>query len=227
MSDLTRWKHGQRWFADGDDKGLLCCTWPKGGRPAQPILYCDEVWTGVEYQVAAHMVAEGMHEEAFAIVKGARERYDGRARTKYDRNPWDEKECGGHYARAMSSWSLLLGLSGLLYDGARGQMTVAPVIMPNNFKCFFTSAGAWGSVSQTRKRNRQENVVSVAFGKLTLRELTLAVPDKAGKVSATATIGRDPVTVQIAHEKGRARLLFAQPAAVAEGQTLSIRLDWA
>ncbi|MBC7287655.1 MAG: hypothetical protein H5T86_06330, partial [Armatimonadetes bacterium] len=44
----------------GDDGGLLVCTWPHGGRPADPINYADGTFSGVEYQVAAHMVYEGM-----------------------------------------------------------------------------------------------------------------------------------------------------------------------
>lgn len=77
MPDLTGWKHSPRAFAGARDKGLIICTWPKGGRPRHVMLYSDEVWTGIEYQVAAHMLYEGMIEEAFAVVKGARDRYDG------------------------------------------------------------------------------------------------------------------------------------------------------
>ena len=227
LSDLTHWTHKQRWFADGNDKGLLCCTWPRGGRPPQQILYSDEVWTGVEYQVAAHMVYEGMLEEAYCIVKGARERYDGRAKTKYDRNPWDEKECGGHYARAMSSWSLLLALSGFQYDGPRGQMTFAPAIRPEKFKSFFTTAEGWGSLSQKREGRRQKNTIALAYGKLTLRELTLAAPEKAGKLKATVSVGSKKIEAKTESEKGRVKLVFREPITISEGQSLTVRLEWA
>ncbi len=39
-----------------------------------PFAYCDEVWTGVEYQVAVTMIKEGMIEEAFTIIKAIRDR---------------------------------------------------------------------------------------------------------------------------------------------------------
>ena len=68
-SDLTGWQHAPRAFAGAKDKGLIICTWPKGGRPGNVMLYSDEVWTGIEYQVAAHMIYEGLIEEGFAIVK--------------------------------------------------------------------------------------------------------------------------------------------------------------
>jgi uncharacterized protein (DUF608 family) len=229
LSDMTKWQHRQRWFADGNDKGLLCCAWPKGGRPPQQILYSDEVWTGVEYQVAAHMIAEGMLEEAFCIVKGARERYDGQPKTKYDRNPWDEKECGGHYARAMSSWSLLTALSGFLYDGPRGQMTFAPAITPEDFKSFFTAAEGWGNLHQIRKSRRQQNSIKVAYGKLTLGELTLAVPENAKKVKAMTMVAGSTlhiVKAKLEVQRGMARLVFDKPVTIMEGQTLAVQLDW-
>jgi non-lysosomal glucosylceramidase len=72
------------------------------GRPVVPLRYCDEVWTGVEYQVAAHCFYEGLDDEGLAIVRGVRERYDGNRR-----NPFNEIECGDHYVRAMAGWSLL------------------------------------------------------------------------------------------------------------------------
>lgn len=46
-------------FALGEDGGLLLCTWPKGGKLKLPFVYSNEVWTGIEYQVAAHLMFEG------------------------------------------------------------------------------------------------------------------------------------------------------------------------
>src|SRR5574340_963823 len=87
-TDLTHWPHAPRPFAGAKDKGLIVCTWPKGGRPGNVMLYSDEVWTGIEYQVAAHMIYEGMVEQGLAIVEAVRERHDGARR-----NPWNEVEC--------------------------------------------------------------------------------------------------------------------------------------
>ena len=98
----------QRTYALNDEAGLVLCSWPKGGRPRFPFAYCDEVWTGVEYQVAVCMIKEGMLEEAFTIIRAVRDRYDG-----YKRCPWSETEAGHHYIRPMSSFSLIPALSGL------------------------------------------------------------------------------------------------------------------
>jgi len=43
-------------YAFGREGGLLLCTWPRGGKPALPFPYSDEVWTGLEYQAAAHLI---------------------------------------------------------------------------------------------------------------------------------------------------------------------------
>ena len=94
--------------------GLLICTWPKGGRPEYPFVYSHEVWPGIEYHVAAHLIFEGHIEAGLTIVKALRERHDG-----VRRNPWNEVECGYHYARSMASWGLILALSGFSYDMLR------------------------------------------------------------------------------------------------------------
>ena len=77
LGNMAGFKQDPRAFAGDGDKGLLVCTWPKGGRPKTVLRYSDEVWTGIEYQVAAHMIYEGLLEQGLAIVRGARDRYDG------------------------------------------------------------------------------------------------------------------------------------------------------
>jgi len=221
-SDLTGWRHAPRAFAGAKDKGLIICTWPKGGRPAQVMLYSDEVWTGIEYQVAAHMIYEGLIEEGFAIVKAARDRYDGLPRPPIARNPWNEIECGGHYARAMSSWSLLLALSGWNYDGPRRALRVGPRHTPANFKCPFTGPEGWGSLAQTRDAQGQRNQLMVREGRLTVAEITL----DAAAAPKTADIQLDgrPLESAFAFTAGAAVVSLKQPVTLAAGQTLSIRL---
>jgi uncharacterized protein (DUF608 family) len=102
-TDLSQHANAQRpGYAMGHEPGLLLCTWPRGGKPTLPFVYSDEVWTGIEYQVASHLIAEGFVKEGLTIVKALRSRYDGRIR-----NPWNEYECGNYYARAMASYALL------------------------------------------------------------------------------------------------------------------------
>jgi uncharacterized protein (DUF608 family) len=207
--DLTGWRHAPRAFAGAADRGLIICTWPRGGRPDHVMLYSDEVWTGIEYQVAAHLIYEGMIEEAFAIIKGARDRYDGRPRPPIPRNPWNEIECGGHYARAMSSWSILLALSGYEYDGPAKALTFAPRITPEDFRAFFCGPEGWGSLHQRRDGQGQRNTISVAEGRLPLAELHLAVKEP-------------PKQVKVVHKD-------AAPAAKwqVEGNVLTVKLDGA
>jgi uncharacterized protein (DUF608 family) len=89
-------------FALGHEGGLLLCTWPDGGKLSLPFVYSDEVWTGIEYQVASHLMMHGLVDEGLQIVRTCRKRYDGRIR-----NPFNEYECGHWYARAMSSYALI------------------------------------------------------------------------------------------------------------------------
>lgn len=209
MPDLTGWKHMPRAFAGARDKGLIICTWPKGGRPPHVMLYSDEVWTGIEYQVAAHMIYEGQLESAYAIVKGARDRYDGVPRPPIPRNPWNEIECGGHYARAMSSWSLLLALSGFACDGPRKTLRFSPMGAPEHFKSLFTGPAGWGSLRQTRQTGRQVNEIKVAEGRLAVTQVVLSpsfAPTEVSahlddqKLDATFKIAPEGVTVSLARE---------------------------
>ncbi len=167
---IGRHDNVQRVYALNDEAGLLLCSWPKGNRPALPFVYSDEVWTGIEYQVAGHLIYEGWLEEGLSIVKGVRDRYDG-----FHRNPWNEVECGHHYARAMASWSVLLALSGCEYDGVKKHLGFAPRITPGNFRSFFSTGSAWGTFSQRKIGRKHLAKIEVLYGELTLKTLSLAL----------------------------------------------------
>ena len=127
-------------YAFGEDGGLILCSWPRGGRPTLPFVYSDEVWTGVEHQVASHLMLHGCFDEARQIVSASRARYDG-----MDRNPYDEYECGHWYARAMSSYALIQGYSGMRYDAVDARLEIADDL-PNGARLFLSTATGFGTV---------------------------------------------------------------------------------
>jgi hypothetical protein len=98
------------------------------------------VWTGIEYQVASHLMLMGMVEEGLEIVRTCRDRYDG-----HTRNPFDEYECGHWYARAMSSYGLIQGLTGVRYDAVDHVLHVEHRV-PGDFRSFLSTATGYGTV---------------------------------------------------------------------------------
>ncbi|MBE3096700.1 MAG: hypothetical protein IMZ44_06160 [Planctomycetes bacterium] len=211
----------QRWFARPGEAGLFTCSWPKGGRPAEPVLYRDEVWTGIEYQVANHMIYEGMVREALAIVRGVHERYDGARH-----NPWNEVECGDHYARAMASWGCLLAAAGYTYDGPAGRIGFAPRLAPEDFKAFFTAAEGWGSLVQKRAQGRQTNRIEVKWGRLRAAALEFEVPDGARAAKAAVTAAGRAVAADAKQDGPRVALTLAAPVTVNRGEGIEVVLTW-
>jgi uncharacterized protein (DUF608 family) len=139
--DLSQHANPQRpSFAMGSDGGLLLCTWPRGDALSLPFVYSNEVWTGIEYQVASHLMFEGLVEEGLEIVRVCRDRYDGTIR-----NPFNEYECGHWYARALSSYGLLQGLTGVRYD-AVDKMLYIDSRVGENFRSFLSTATGFGTV---------------------------------------------------------------------------------
>lgn len=208
-------------FADGKDKAMLNCSWPKGSRPANPIRYRDEAWTGVEYQVAAHKIFEGQVDEGLTIVCGVRERYNG-----IKKSPWNEIECGDYYVRAMAAWSLLLAAQGYAYDGPNGKLAFDPRIDEDNHRSFFSTADGWGTFGQKRHAAQQLNSLAVAVGRCDLSELRLGLPSQAKSVSGSAHAGDRPVVVNVAFDKGSALVRFEGPISVAAGERLDLELSW-
>jgi len=186
-ADLSEHANTQRpGYAIGSEPGLLLCSWPRGGKPTLPFIYSDEVWTGIEYQVASHLIAEGFVDEGLTVVRAVRERYDGRAR-----NPWNEYECGNYYARAMSSYALIGALSGFRYSAVERRLWFGPASGAKKFRTFFSAATGFGTIELKPKKL----TIRPVEGRLEVRELVLARGGKTRTVacSVTATAGEPGV----------------------------------
>lgn len=209
----------QRVFALNDEPGLLLCTWPKGERPALPFVYSDEVWTGIEYQIAALLIYNGLVDEGLEIVRSVRERYAG-----YNRNPWDEEECGHHYARAMSSWSLLLALAGFEYSGVQKKIGFAPAIHPEDFRTFWSSGSGWGVFSQQNNGDAYKASLDVNYGSLDLKKIHLGYTGRMPQ-KIILKIGNQNVKADYKLSDGNLIFEFEQEQHISKNESLVIRLD--
>ncbi len=170
----------QRVYALNNEAGMVICTWPKGNREPIPFPYADEVWTGVEYQVAASLIYAGLVEEGLKVTKAVRGRYNGS-----NRNPYAEIESGYYYARAMSSWAVLMALSGFEYDGVAKSIKFDPKINSNNFFTFWSTGTGWGTYKQTG----QEIEIKVEYGSLSLNQLSIPM-----KSVSSITLDENPAS---------------------------------
>ena len=149
-------------FALGQEGGLIVCTWPKGKPLSLPFEMSHEVWTGIEYQVASHLIFLGRLDEGLEIVRTCRNRYDGRIR-----NPFDEYECGHWYARALSSYALLQALTGVRYDAVDQTMYIDSKI--GDFRSFISTGTGFGTIEVKNGRP----VCTVVYGSIPVREFVM------------------------------------------------------
>ncbi len=187
-TDLSEHANAQRpGYALGQEPGLLLCSWPHGDKPTLPFVYSDEVWTGIEYQVAAHLIEEGFVNEGLTIVKALRSRYDGRTR-----NPWGEYECGNWYARAMSSYSLLGALSGFRYSAVERALWFGPQLDVRPFKSFFSTALGFGTIAL----DHRSVSIQLIEGELPVEKLALTVGGETRMLDWNVTIRPDTAAIK-------------------------------
>jgi len=157
-----------RTYVLNDEAAVVVCDYGKAERPKIPFPYYPEAWTGLEYPAAALMITWGMAEQGIEIVRNSRRRYDGEKR-----NPWDEAECGHHYARAMSAWSTVLALSGFHCDGPAAAITVVPPRAEREFRCMWATGTGWGTFSLSRRSSATALNVKVLSGSLHCRSFEI------------------------------------------------------
>jgi uncharacterized protein (DUF608 family) len=222
-------KQVPRRYVLDDEGGLLICTWPKGGRPKPFIEYADEVWTGIEYAAAGAMIYEGLIDHARKIVRVARGRYDGRRRDTLNSgpggNPYNELECGKFYARAMSSWSLLIASQGLVLEGPKGILGFKPRWQPEDHRSFYTAPEGWGLFVQRREGKGQAERIEVRHGRLRLRELVFEVATDS-PVTAAVKIAGKAVNAALKKTGKEIRLVLEAEAVVPEGEAAEVALQW-
>ena len=106
------------------EQGLLNATIPENRKTSiNTYKNCQTiaVWTGIGYAFAALALSVGKRELADKEVQSIN---DNQLRFGHF---WDHWECGHHYTRPMSSWTLLHAASGLFVDYENKRLTMKPI----------------------------------------------------------------------------------------------------
>ncbi|MCU0914091.1 MAG: non-lysosomal glucosylceramidase [Planctomycetes bacterium] len=209
----------ERWFASPGEAGLFTCTWPKSSYLKEGVRYREEVWTGIEYQVAGHMIWENMVSEALAICRGVQDRYH-----PAKHNPFNEIECGDHYARGMASWGVYTALAGFEYHGPKGRLGFAPRLTPENFRAAFTAAEGWGSFGQTRTADVQREQIDLRWGRLRLKSLAFYVPKDWTTVETTVRRNDTAVQNSATLHDGRLEIELGREVSLSPSDALEIEI---
>jgi len=174
--------NNMRTYALGDESGLVITAYPDPSkRPKIPLTYGSEAWTGLEYTAASGMIYEGMTKEAISTMVDVRNRFDGRKR-----NPFNEAECGNHYARAMASWSTIVALSAFNYSAVDGSFRITSV--PGDY--FWSNGWSWGNAAVKAEGKGSRVTISVRHGKLKLNSVETAGVGRT-QISEPLTLGEE------------------------------------
>ncbi|GHT38933.1 hypothetical protein AGMMS49965_03650 [Bacteroidia bacterium] len=155
-------------------------TWQAG--------YFHECQSGYEYEVASHLIAEGMTDEGLTLVRAIHDRYHAAKR-----NPYNEIECSDHYARSMASYGSFISACGYEYHGPKGYMRFAPKWNAKDFKAPFTAAEGWGSYTQKQSAKTMECILVPQYGQVQLSSFSVDAPK--GKTSKTVMVSVDGQTI--------------------------------
>lgn len=204
----------ERVYALNDEAAVLICDYAEGKRPKIPFPYSSEAWTGIEYLFATQLILGGMVREGVQGYEDVRRRYDGERR-----NPWNEPECGHHYARAMSAWSGLVALSGFRYRGAERALTAIPRLRVANFSSFWSTGTGWGTFSHSSEAGRPALSISVLGGKLPCASVETAA-ETGQSVKSSVTLGTRSVPHEVRTAQRRVTFVFRDPIELREGDRL-------
>ena len=140
-------------------------------------------------------------------------------------SPFNEVECGDHYARSMASYGVFLAACGFECDGPGGHIGFAPRLTPGNFRAAFTAPEGWGAFSQAMVRHSLTARLAVKWGRLRLKTLALQLPPGAASdPTVHARLDGSTVKTTCRRDGRRLEVQFSTPLMLKARQTMQVRV---
>jgi len=217
-----------RWYAMPGEAGLIMCTFPKGGeresrgdKPTHGFAgYFNECMNGFEYQAAGHMIAEGLVQQGLAVTRAVHDRYHPSRR-----NPYNEIECGDHYARSMASHGVFVSVCGFEHHGPKGYIGFSPRLTPEDFRSAFIAAEGWGTFTQKRDDRLQTETLRLKLGQLNINQMAFDLAEAKRATGVKVKLDGDVLEVKQHMAENRVFISLAQTTTVNADQLLEIEIN--
>lgn len=177
-------------------------------------MQAEATWTGIEYTIAALLINQGMVGDGLAVVQDIHDRYLRSGRC------WNHVECGDHYYRAMSSWTLLLAFSGFCLDVPRLKLSFNPVVKSDECIYPFFAPGVVGTYSQSLGVGIKVIKIEILQGSITLD--TLIVPAIVPIETALLQINGSPLKSKVQRRGDIIQFRFKFPFILNPGDVMSV-----
>jgi hypothetical protein len=217
---------GGRPYALPGEGGMIINTNPKneekpyGENVDWQMGYFNECMTGFEYEVASHLIAEGLTDEGLILVRSIHDRYHAAKR-----NPYNEIECSDHYARAMASYGSFITACGYEYHGPKGYMRFAPQWNADDFKAPFTAAEGWGTYSQKQSSKAMECLLEPKYGQVRLSRFSVKIPIGLKVKTVNVQLSGQYIPVEYKQERENIWIIFSNRITVKNEEKLTIKLN--
>ena len=149
-------------------------------------------WSGIEFAFASALLENGMVEKAIELSENVEQRYLNAGRI------FNHEECGDHYYRAMSSWSLLLSMTGFKLDVPKKTVTFTPPV--ESIKGPWFSPSGFGHFE--KKPEAFELICS--YGEISFSKLILNIPKTINQVC----VNDESISFEMIEEDNQQIILF-------------------
>jgi hypothetical protein len=96
---------------------------------------------------------------------------------------------------------------------------------PENFRAAFTAAEGWGTFAQQIDGAAQHEEIHVRWGRLNVKSLAFAIPERFYTVAAFVTLNGKTIPSDHLVTKGRVEITLKKKLLVSEDQTLSVTIN--
>jgi hypothetical protein len=123
----------------------------------------------------------------------------------------------------MSSWAVLLALTGFQCDGVSHRLEFAPRVSSDDFRTFWSTGTGWGIYRDRIKDGRRAIEVQMKYGSLSLKDLVLEA-GKARPKTVKASLHGGTVPVSLEMQEGKLLIHFEKPLEISADDVLSLSI---
>ena len=140
------------------------------------------------------------------------------------RNPYNEIECGDHYARSMGSHGIFVSVCGFEHHCPKGYIGFSPRLTPEDFRSGFIAAEGWGTFTQKRDDRLQTETLRLKYGQLNLNQMAFDLAETKRATDVQVKLNGDVLEVNQHIADNRVFISLIQTTTVNANQLLEIEI---